>query len=163
MVGRTISLDIQRTEVDGKYKKQILRVENLTVKNNENIKSLYDVSFNVSSGEILGVAGIAGSGQKELCEAIAGLQKVNSGHIYFKDENMVGLSPRTITKKGIGMSFIPEDRLGMGLVAGCLLYTSYKSLALLTDEEKERIRQETLDDYLEYSMSSLVEQENWFS
>jgi simple sugar transport system ATP-binding protein len=78
---------------------------------------LKDVSFSLYSGEILSIAGIAGSGQKELCEAIAGLYKVHSGSIKFKGEEMVGKTPKEIIKKGISMSFIPEDRLGMGLVA----------------------------------------------
>jgi general nucleoside transport system ATP-binding protein len=60
---------------------------------------------------------VAGSGQKELCEAIAGLYSVASGSILYENENIVGKSPRAIIKKGISMSFIPEDRLGMGLVA----------------------------------------------
>ena len=81
------------------------------------IRSYY-VTFSLYGGEILGVAGIAGSGQKELCEIIAGLQKADSGEVKFMNQNILGLSPREIIKMGISMSFVPEDRLGMGLVAG---------------------------------------------
>ena len=73
------------------------------------------MSFYIRGGEILGVAGIAGCGQKELCEAIAGLRPIEKGQMIHRGENIVGLSPKTIVEKGISMSFIPEDRLGMGL------------------------------------------------
>ena len=73
------------------------------------------VNFYIRGGEILGVAGIAGCGQKELCEAIAGLRPIEGGQMIHKGENIVGLSPKAILDKGISMSFIPEDRLGMGL------------------------------------------------
>ena len=61
------------------------------------------------------MAGIAGCGQKELCEAIAGLRPIENGMIIHKGDNIVGLPPKAILEKGISMSFIPEDRLGMGL------------------------------------------------
>ena len=73
------------------------------------------MNFYIRGGEILGVAGIAGCGQKELCEAIAGLRPIEKGQMIHKGENIVGLSPKAIMEKGISMSFIPEDRLGMGL------------------------------------------------
>ncbi len=118
MVGRPISLEIQRPFVEsGSEIKPMLDVQNLTIENQEKIKVINNVSFQVRSGEILGVAGIAGSGQKELCEGIVGLQKV-SGKVIFKGEDLAGCTPGTIINKGISMSFIPEDRLGMGLVGG---------------------------------------------
>jgi simple sugar transport system ATP-binding protein len=82
------------------------------------VKKLTDLSFSLYGGEILGIAGVAGSGQKELCEIVAGLQKASSGSVKFMGEEILGLSPRDITARHISMSFIPEDRLGMGLVAG---------------------------------------------
>lgn len=119
MVGRSVDLSIRRDEplLGG----TALTVMNLTVLNEDNVRALKNVSFTLYRGEILGVAGVAGSGQKELCEAIAGLQKCTdeSRIIHQKDretQNLVGLSPRTIIENGISMSFIPEDRLGMGLV-----------------------------------------------
>ena len=72
---------------------------------------------------MLGIAGVAGSGQRELLESIAGLYPVASGHVTFyppdggKEKELVGLDPMKIRKSGISMSFVPEDRLGMGLVA----------------------------------------------
>ena len=69
------------------------------------------------TGEILGIAGIAGSGQKELCEAIAGLCPAEKGAVLYKKENLIGKSPREIFRLGVHLGFVPEDRLGMGLVA----------------------------------------------
>lgn len=115
MVGRPMDLSVKRSEVQ--KGREVLNIKGLTVLGEDNVKALDDVTFNLSEGEIIGVAGVAGSGQKELCEAIAGLQAVQSGEILYKDENIVGKSPREIITKGISMSFIPEDRLGMGLVA----------------------------------------------
>ena len=92
-----------------------LEIRDLTIDNDEGAVAIDKVSFYIRGGEILGVAGIAGCGQKELCEAIAGLRPVRSGLMIHKGDNIVGLSPKAILEKGISMSFIPEDRLGMGL------------------------------------------------
>ena len=115
MVGRPVDLKIKR-EKTGTLK-EILKIENLTVINEDGSKALDDISFALRTGEVLGVAGVAGSGQKELCEAIAGLYPVHCGKIECEGESIVGKSPSEIIKAGISMSFIPEDRLGMGLVA----------------------------------------------
>jgi simple sugar transport system ATP-binding protein len=115
MVGYPVDLSIKRLEKQGR--KAVLRVRNLRVENEEGIEVLKGLNFDLRAGEILSIAGIAGSGQKELCEAIAGLYPVKSGEILFKGENLVGKNPKEIIAKGVSMSFIPEDRLGMGLVA----------------------------------------------
>jgi len=117
MVGGPISLEIRRERTE-RSPSPMLEVRSLSLADEEGIKLLDDVGFDLFGGEILGVAGIAGSGQKELCETIAGLQRADSGSVKFLGGELLGLSPRTIIKKGISMSFIPEDRLGMGLVAG---------------------------------------------
>lgn len=121
MVGAKIDLNIDRgTPHDVEDR---LVVENLTALNHDGVKVLDGVSFVAHSGEILGIAGIAGSGQKELLESIAGLQKLNKGDIvYFnpaKDNEAVDLRSKTpvqIRELGVRLSFVPEDRLGMGLV-----------------------------------------------
>ncbi len=113
MVGRKIDLNIDRPSVE--KTRPLLEVRNLTIKNDEGSTAIDDVSFYIRGGEILGVAGIAGCGQKELCEAIAGLRPIEAGKMIHKGENIVGLPPKAILEKGISMSFIPEDRLGMGL------------------------------------------------
>lgn len=115
MVGRKVSLEIDRPKVE--QIENLFEVHHLMVKNDEGYYALNDISFNLNGGEILGVAGVAGSGQKELCEAIAGLIPADKGAVLYKKENIIGKSPAEIIKMGISMSFIPEDRLGMGLVA----------------------------------------------
>ncbi len=115
MVGRKVDLAIERPSVE--REKAVLEIHHLSAKNAEGTNALHDVTFHIDGGEILGVAGVAGSGQKELCEIIAGLYPVEEGAILYKKQNIVGKTPREIIKLGISMSFIPEDRLGMGLVA----------------------------------------------
>lgn len=120
MVGRAVSLKIDRPETETKSDR--LFVKNLTCKTPDGVTALHDVSFTLKAGEILGVAGIAGSGQKELCEAIAGLYPVHQGSITYAPEEggqveIVGMNPKEIREKGIMFAFVPEDRLGMGLVA----------------------------------------------
>ena len=113
MVGRKIDLNIDRPVVE--KTRPLLEIRDLTIKNDEGAVAIDKVSFYIRGGEILGVAGIAGCGQKELCEAIAGLRPIQSGLMIHKGDNIVGLPPKAILEKGISMSFIPEDRLGMGL------------------------------------------------
>ena len=118
MVGHAVNLEIDCPVVK-KSENPLLSIKGLSLKNiEENRTVLDDMTFDLHGGEILGIAGIAGSGQRELCEAIAGLCKPDSGSINFMGDELIGLSPLDIKKKGIRMSFVPEDRLGMGLVAG---------------------------------------------
>ncbi len=143
MVGQSVDLSIQRPKV--KDNGALLDVHHLTVLNEEKVKALDDVSFSLRGGEILGVAGVAGSGQKELCEAIAGLQPVAGGAILHRHINLVGMSPREIIKRGISMSFIPEDRLGMGLVGGMgmvdnLLLKEYQNQPGVTINRKPAVK-----------------------
>ena len=119
MVGHAVTLNIERPDpVDPKPR---ISVEHLTVRDMDGIVKLDDVSFTANSGEILGIAGISGCGQKELLEAIAGLQPTESGSIsYITDsgekEELIGKDPLAIADMGVSLSFVPEDRLGMGLV-----------------------------------------------
>jgi len=115
MVGRPVSLEIKRLNVE--LGREVLRVKNINALNSHHKEILHNISFELRAGEILGVAGVAGSGQKELCESIAGLYKIKSGEILYENESIKGLSPIEIIKRGISFSFVPEDRLGMGLVA----------------------------------------------
>ena len=120
MVGHSVSLNINRpTPVNVEPR---LKIEGLTVFDELGVKRLDNVSFTVNAGEVLGVAGIAGSGQRELLESIAGLYPVTSGTVTYispetnEEKNLVGMDPMDIRKSGVAMSFVPEDRLGMGLV-----------------------------------------------
>lgn len=114
MVGKKVDLEIER--LPGPDLGERLVVDGLTVMDQEGKRALDDISFSLNGGEILGVAGVAKSGQKELCEAIAGLIPAAKGRIYFHGDNILGKTPRDIIRLGIRMGFIPEDRLGMGLV-----------------------------------------------
>ncbi|MBQ3596385.1 MAG: ABC transporter ATP-binding protein [Clostridia bacterium] len=113
MVGKKVDLKIERIKTD--FDKPLLEIRDLIVNSDDGNQAIDKASFYIRGGEILGVAGIAGCGQKELCEAIAGLRDVESGFIMHKGESIIGLPPKTIIEKGVSMSFIPEDRLGMGL------------------------------------------------
>lgn len=174
MVGKKVELNIERKDPVNPMPR--LEIRHLTVKNKEGIKALDDISFDVNGGEILGIAGIAGNGQKELLESIAGLIKketgdiifhnpkenkpvtfyhkdlkkiramaaegkfhypngervdlkgkrnkeivnlVNDEQILFYEDEIIDLKdkkPREIQELGIKLSFVPEDRLSMGLV-----------------------------------------------
>lgn len=128
MVGKPVSLSISRPEpVDPE---PLINVYHLSVDKPDGTVGLDDVTFDICKGEILGVAGVAGSGQKELCETIAGLIDIKAGAVLYNKENIIGKSTKEIIDLGISMSFVPEDRLGMGLVAsmgmtGNMLLKSY--------------------------------------
>ena len=119
MVGHAVTLNIERsTPVNPRPR---IEVEGLNVRSEEGVLKLQDVSFTANSGEILGIAGISGCGQKELLEAIAGLQVTESGTIHYVQEDgtremLIGKDPLKIAEMGVSLSFVPEDRLGMGLV-----------------------------------------------
>ena len=120
MVGKKIELNIERTEPQNPQDRLV--VNNITCKNREGVNVLDDVSFTARSGEILGIAGIAGSGQRELLEAIAGLQHIDEGEVIYNNpktgsaDNLRDKTPLQIRELGVRLSFVPEDRLGMGLV-----------------------------------------------
>ena len=120
MVGKKVDLNIKRDEP--KNVEDRLVVNNITCLDRLGSTVLDNVSFTARSGEILGIAGIAGSGQRELLESIAGLQSLNFGEIYYFDpktgekENLRDKTPMQIRNMGVRLSFVPEDRLGMGLV-----------------------------------------------
>ena len=156
MVGQRVALDIERPDpVNPRLK---LHVNDVTVTNKEGREVLSHAGFDAYTGEILGVAGIAGSGQKELLESIAGLQHLTSGSIqYFNRKGHVKeltqMSAQRIREIGIRLAFVPEDRLGMGLVASMgmtdnMMLRSYRAGGALFSHRKqphdlaERIRQE---------------------
>lgn len=135
MVGHKTDLNIHRGEPVGCEERLV--VGGLCLTDHEGVQKLKEVSFIARSGEILGIAGIAGSGQRELLEAIAGLQRANAGKIVYndpktgKEENLMRKSPAKIRELGVRLSFVPEDRLGMGLVGSMdiidnMMLRSYK-------------------------------------
>ena len=120
MVGKKVELNIQREEPENPVDRLI--VKGLSCVDRMGATVLDNISFTARSGEILGIAGIAGSGQRELLESIAGLQHLASGEIVYynpkteKEENLRDKTPLQIRQMGVRLSFVPEDRLGMGLV-----------------------------------------------
>lgn len=120
MVGKKVSLNIKRSDVTDGTDRVI--VKDLNCVDREGVKVISDFSFTARAGEILGIAGVAGSGQRELLEGIAGLQRLESGSITYIDpktgheENLRNKTPMQIRNLGVRLSFVPEDRLGMGLV-----------------------------------------------
>ncbi len=159
MVGRQVSLNIERK--DPVNVKPRIIMENVTVKDSTGVYKLKNVSFTANSGEILGIAGISGCGQKELLESIAGLQKAESGSIWFSDDekekvNLLGKDPETINHMGVSLSFVPEDRLGMGLVGnmdlvGNMMLRSFRSgkSKVFTDRKSPRQLAENIVQELE--------------
>ncbi len=213
MVGKKVELNIERKmPVDPRPR---LIIEHMTVRNKEGAKAIDDVSFTINGGEILGIAGISGNGQKELLEGIAGLQKKESGDIIFynpkkdkpvtffhkdlkkikkmaeegffhypdgsrvdlkgkKKKEIVKLvneeqilfyedevidlkdrTPREIQELGIKLSFVPEDRLNMGLVGNMsiidnMLLRSYrKGKSIFLNRKRPKVLADTIIDELE--------------
>jgi len=115
MVGGSVDLNIKRKTYD--KKELLLSVEDLSVRSKYGNYALDKISFDLHSHEILGFAGVTGSGQKELCETLAGLMKSEEGRVIFEEQNVLDKNANEIIRMGIRLGFIPEDRLGMGLVS----------------------------------------------
>ena len=153
MVGRKINLKINRVKTD--FDRPLLEVRNLTVKADDGSVAIKNVSFYIRGGEMLGIAGISGCGQKELCEAIAGIRPITSGQITHKGESIIHLKPKEIIEKGISMSFIPEDRLGMGLapsfsITDNMMLKNYgEAKGIFVDRKTARERAQALIDKLD--------------
>ena len=158
MVGKKVDLKIDRCKTD--FDKPLLEIRDLTIKGDDGSVKIEDVSFYIRGGEILGVAGITGCGQKELCEAIAGIRPIKNGQIAHEGESIIGLPSNEIIKRGISMSFIPEDRLGMGLVPSMsitdnmMLKTYNDKKGLFVDRKKARENAKYLIEKLNISTPS---------
>ncbi|MDD6810589.1 MAG: ABC transporter ATP-binding protein [Lachnospiraceae bacterium] len=112
MVGREVNFTVEKTEP--KFGEEVLKVEHLTVKNQDKYEVVKDVSFSIHKGEIFVLAGVSGNGQIEIADAIAGLMKVSSGYITL---NGVDITNDAIRKRNLeGLAYIPEDRQNVGLV-----------------------------------------------
>lgn len=164
MVGAKVDLNIDRPEPVNVQKR--LSVKHVTCRNKEGIKTLDDVCFKVNSGEILGIAGISGSGQKELLEAIAGLQHIESGSINFIDENgekkdLGKMDSVSIQELGVSLAFVPEDRIGMGLVGdmdmtdNMMLRSYHNGKSLLLDRRSPRKLAATIKEQLDVMTPSI--------
>lgn len=112
MVGRDVILTVEKAPA--KPGKDILRVENICVQDNRGIETVRNVSFEVHTGEILGIAGVQGNGQTEMVEALTGLRPVRGGHVHLDGMDVTGKPPRPLIEQGL--AHIPEDRQRHGLV-----------------------------------------------
>ncbi len=146
MVGKKIRLNIARKEPQNPEERLVVR--GISCISREGVKLLDDITFTARSGEILGIAGIAGSGQRELLEAIAGLQHLDKGEILYNNpktkgvDNLRDKTPMQIRELGVRLSFVPEDRLGMGLVGSMdivdnMMLRSYRGGHSLFVQRKE--------------------------
>ncbi|MBQ9785810.1 MAG: ABC transporter ATP-binding protein [Clostridia bacterium] len=148
MVGKKVALNIARPEPQNVTDRLVVTDLNLT--DADGIKVLDSVSFTARAGEILGVAGIAGSGQRELLESIAGLSHPVQGSIIYHNpktgerEDLRDKDPIQIRELGVRLSFVPEDRLGMGLVGNMdivdnMMLRSYnKGHSMFVDRKKPK-------------------------
>ncbi|GAK59490.1 ribose ABC transporter, ATP-binding protein, RbsA-1 [Candidatus Vecturithrix granuli] len=111
MVGREVLFQVEKPEVAPG--KEVLRVEDLCVLNDKGLEAVRGASFAIHEGEILGIAGVSGNGQKELVEALNGLRPVERGHVYFRQMDLTNAPSKKIVDQGVG--YIPEDRMSVGL------------------------------------------------
>ena len=112
MVGRDVSFNVEKSAP--RFGETVLKLENVSVHNQDHFEVVKNVSFEVRRGEIFAIAGVSGNGQVELADAVAGLMKVSSGRIFLNGKDITNESIRKRTEDGI--SYIPEDRQEYGLV-----------------------------------------------
>lgn len=165
MVGKKVSLNIERPEPQNCTER--LSVSGLSCVDAEGRKTLDNINFKAYSGEILGIAGIAGSGQRELLEAIAGLQPIEQGSIIYTPKTrepieITTIKPTEIADLGIRLSFVPEDRLGMGLVGSMditnnmMLRTYKKGIPFFTSRKQPKELAEEIVEELDVSTPGLT-------
>ena len=112
MVGREVSFEVEKKPAT--FGDVVLKVENLTVQNQDKFEVVKNASFEIHAGEILAIAGVSGNGQVDIADAVAGTKPVKSGKVILKDEDVTNTSIRDRAEKGI--AYIPEDRHGCGLI-----------------------------------------------
>ena len=153
MVGREVNFESEKAPAQ--FKEEVLKVEHLTVKNEDGFEVVKDVSFTIHSGEIFAIAGVADNGQVEIADAIAGLTKVSGGKIFLDGKDITNESIRKRTETGI--SYIPEDRQSFGLVLDFDLSTNlalkqyykepFSRKGILNKEEFEQFGSKLIDKY----------------
>lgn len=115
MVGRTILLRLQKEAIaQGDEVPTVLTVENLWVKNDKGLPAVKGINLGLRKGEILGIAGVDGNGQRELAEAIVGLRKVHKGNVLIKNQDVTNSDPIRIYD--LNVAYIPDERLEYGVV-----------------------------------------------
>lgn len=139
MVGRDVSFNVKKEDV--KLGEEVLKIENLWVKDNRKIDKVKGLNLSLRKGEILGIAGVDGNGQSELIDAIYGMRKVEKGKVTFKGVDITDKKPREILD--MGMTQIPEDRQKRGLV----LEYSIKDNLILESVDKENFSNNGILDF----------------
>ena len=147
MVGKKIDLQLNRLII--KASSPTLEVRGMNILKDDGTVAIEDLSFFLRGGQILGVAGIAGCGQKELCEALVGLRSY-TGNVVHQGRCINNYTAEKIRELGVYMSFIPEDRLGLGLaphlsITDNLLLKNYnEGKSSFVDRKKARKQAEYL-------------------
>ena len=118
MVGRDVLFHFERSEKEPG--EPLLEVESVSVRGDRGIDAVRNVSLSVRRGEIVGIAGVSGNGQKELIEAITGLRHIESGRIMVEDEEVSNRSARTANN--VGVTHVPEERMRFGIVPNLFVY-----------------------------------------
>lgn len=146
MVGREVVLSIDRPKLE--TGKTLISVENFWVKDNRKLDAVKGISFEIKEKEILGIAGVAGNGQTELAEALAGLRKIEKGHYFFDNKDVSNFSVKEL--RDIGIGHIPEDRQKRGMVRE---FPNYYNLILSLHDKSDFSNRGFLkiDEIREYS------------
>ncbi|MEM7095239.1 MAG: ABC transporter ATP-binding protein [Actinomycetota bacterium] len=129
MVGRPVELT--RTLVDVDVGDRRLEIRNLNVVGDRETLAVRDLSLDVRAGEIVGVAGVSGNGQRELAEAVFGLRAIESGEVLINDERVVAPAPGQV--RSMGLAYVPEERMRDGAIGD---FTVAENL-MLVDYGKE--------------------------
>lgn len=153
MVGREVNFEAEK--VPAQFKEEVLKVDHLTVKNEDGFEVVKDVSFAIRSGEIFAIAGVADNGQVEIADAIAGLTKISGGKVFLNGKDITNETIRNRTEDGI--SYIPEDRQSYGLVLDFDLSTNlalkqyykepFSKRGVLNKEEFEQFGSKMIDKF----------------
>jgi simple sugar transport system ATP-binding protein len=158
MIGRNVLSGTDSQRAVAEKSEEILWLENITARNNRRRIALDDVSLTIHSGEVLGIAGVAGNGQSELAEVISGLRKAESGEIYMMGKKVTGKSEKEIAD--LGVAYIPEDRVEVGTVNSMsiidnILLRCYDSFSFFNGKDEIAEYSKKLIDRYKVSYSNL--------
>ncbi|WP_230972327.1 ABC transporter ATP-binding protein [Archaeoglobus neptunius] len=147
MVGREVVMKVEKPSVE--IGDVVLKVQNLWVRDDRGLFAVRGVSFTIREGEILGIAGVSGNGQRELEEAIAGIRKVHRGSIFLYNREITSSSDRS------QIAYIPEDRIGVGLAPSLTVmenlmlkdFKKYRRGFSLNFDEMERVAERLIEEF----------------
>ncbi len=155
MVGRPVVEVVESAGTSLSRNPVVLQLKDVSALNNANVMFLKNLSLELRTGEILGIAGVDGNGQAELAEVIAGLRKVQSGQIIMNGRPVTNLAPRNIREWGL--AYVPQDRLDTGLILEYSIaenlildrwYTpEYSGKVFLKQDEMRKFAQKVVTDF----------------